>query len=44
MEGEEVDYTGMLYLCKKLRWEEFKEGSVIIKQGDESNGKMYLVY
>ena len=43
-QGENVEYSGLIYLCKHMKYEKFNPEDVIIEQGEVTNGKMYLVY
>jgi len=33
-----------VHLCKNMKYEKLPAGSVVFKEGDNSNGKMYIVY
>jgi len=39
----EISMEIILQLCKNMKYEEHKKGEIIFKQGDPSNGKMYIV-
>jgi len=34
----------LLHLCKHFGYERFDAGKVVFQEGDESNGKMYIIY
>ena len=44
LSSDDLESDAAIYLCKNLKYEYFPANTPIFKQGDESNGKMYLVY
>lgn len=44
LSNDDLEGDASIYLCKNLIYEYHPAGVPIFQQGDESNGKMYLVY
>jgi hypothetical protein len=41
---DNMEPEAILHICKNIRYEKYKKDTVIFKEGDESNGKVYILF
>jgi CRP-like cAMP-binding protein len=41
---ETMENEAVLHICKNIKYEKYKKDDVIFKEGDQSNGKVYIIF
>lgn len=42
--NENLEHDAILQICKTMKYEKVDGDTILFKQGDESNGKLYIIY